>query len=206
VRRIRSEALLAPCASLGRLDEPGLRLLKDAGLARYHHNLESSRTFFPHLCTTHTWDERLATLRAAQAAGLEVCSGGLFGAGETWEDRVDLALALRDLGVQQVPINFLNPIPGTPLENQPRLAADEGLRLIAIYRLLLPTATLRLCGGRPTTLGERQAEMFHAGANALMTGDYLTTAGLSPDADRALVANLGLTLDAPAGAPHTASR
>jgi len=194
IRRILETTSLQPCASLGQLTGEQLRALRQAGLRRFHHNLETSQRFYPQVCTTHSWDERIATVRAAQAAGLEVCSGGLFGLGESWEDRIDLGLTLRTLGVESVPINFLNPVPGTALADHPRLTAEEGLRIISVYRLLLPRATIRVCGGRPTTLGARQVDMFRAGANALMTGDYLTTAGISPTTDRAMIENLGFRL------------
>ncbi len=195
IRLIRAETPLKPCASLGRLSEAELARLQAAGLERYHHNLETSKRFFPQICSTHSWRERVETVRAAQRVGLEVCSGGLFGLGEKWADRIDLALALRELDVRSVPLNFLTPVPGTPLADRRPLEADEGLRIIALFRLLLPRASLRICGGRPTTLGARQAELFAAGADALMTGDYLTTAGISPATDRAMVEGLGLRLE-----------
>jgi len=194
VRQIRQETGLEVSASLGMLGEKELRQLQAAGITRYHHNLETSRAFFPNICTTHAWDERLATLRRVQALGLELCSGGLFGLGEGWADRIDLALTLREVGVRSVPLNFLNPIPGTPLQDRPPLSADEALRIVALYRFLLPEATLRICGGRPITLGERQDEVFRAGANALMTGNYLTTPGQDPESDAALVGRCGLRL------------
>lgn len=194
--RIQRADRLHPCASLGTLSVEQLRELKRGGLTRYHHNLETSERFFPSICTTHTWAERVQTVRNAQAAGLEVCSGGLFGLGEGWDDRIDLALTLRELGVRSVPVNFLSAIPGTPLEHQPRLSADEALRILAVFRYLMPTATLRVCGGRPAVLGERQREMFGAGANAFMTGNYLTTAGQDPESDRRMVAEQGLTIQA----------
>lgn len=195
IRRIPEEAGLRPCASLGSLRAGQFDRLRESGLSRYHHNLETSRRFFPSICTTHTWDERVETVRRARDAGLEVCSGGLFGLGETWEDRVDMALTLRELAVDSVPVNFLNPVPGTPLEDEARLLADEGLRILAVYRFLLPKANIRVCGGRPSTLGSRQREMFRAGASAYMTGDYLTTSGISPETDRSLLEELGLRLD-----------
>ncbi len=203
VRRIVAETDLEVSASLGMLGEADLGRLRDAGIARYHHNLETSRAFFPRICTTHSWDERLATLRQAQSLGIELCSGGLFGLGEGWEDRVDLALVLRDLGVRSVPLNFLNPIPGTALQNQPPLVADEALRIVAVYRFLLPEATIRICGGRPLVLAQRQDEIFRAGANALMTGNYLTTPGLDPGADTAMVHAAGLRLRGKDGAERS---
>lgn len=197
VRRIRAETPLAVSGSLGMQSEENLRRLKDAGITRYHHNLETSRAFFLQICTTHSWDARLATLHRARKIGLELCSGALFGLGEVWADRIDLALVLRELAVRSVPLNFLNPVPGTALEHQPPLSSDEALRIIAVYRLLLPEATLRVCGGRPLVLKDQQAEIFAAGANALMTGDYLTTSGITPATDRQMLKDAGFELAAP---------
>lgn len=203
IRRIPDETPFLPCASLGALKPDQFRALKDAGLTRFHHNLETSEAFYPNICTTHNWQQRVDTVRAAQDAGLEVCCGGIFGLGETWDDRIDLACTLRDLGIRSVPVNFLNPVPGTPLEHHKPLPAEEGLRILAVYRHLLPQATIRVCGGRPAVLGERQEEMFAAGANALMTGDYLTTAGISPQTDRAMIHRLGLHISTePCGHRH----
>jgi biotin synthase len=191
--RVRTPRLRL-CGSFGALGPAGLARLKAAGLARYHHNLETAERFFPSVCTTHDWASRIATLDAATEAGLEVCAGGLFGLGESWADRVDLALALRERRVSSVPVNFLTPIPGTPLGTRPRLGAEEALRILAIYRLLLPRATLRVCGGRPDTLGPRQGAIYAAGANALMTGPYLTTDGIDPAADRTTAEAAGMVV------------
>ncbi len=182
------------CGSLGRLGEKSLALLKDAGLTRYHHNLESSEKFYPKLCSTQGWQDRLATVQRAQGIKLECCSGGLFGLGESWEDRIDFAFTLKELGVQHVPINFLHAHKGTPLAHMPPLSSAEALRIIAVFRHILPTATLRICGGRPTTLGERQSEIFAAGANALMTGDYLTTKGKGIEDDCRMITDQGLEI------------
>ncbi len=191
---IRERFGLEVSASLGRLSPAALAMLKNSGLQRYHHNLETSAAFYPSICTTQRWEEKLNTLRAAREAGLELCSGGLFGMGESWEDRIELALTLRALDVRSVPLNFLNPIAGTPLAMQPPLAAEEALRIIALYRLLLPRATIRLCGGRPLVLADRQADALRSGANGLMTGNYLTTPGFAPVQDRRLVESIGLRL------------
>ena len=182
------------CASLGRLAGEELIELKQSGIARFHHNLESSEAYYPEICSTQTWTQRLDTVKAAQAAGLDICSGGLFGLGESWADRIDLALALRELGVDSVPINFLYAHEGTPLRNTPPMAAAEALRIIALYRFLLPATTLRICGGRTHVLGDRQPELFAAGANGMMTGNYLTVAGTQYEADRAMIRNLGLEI------------
>lgn len=184
------------CGSLGRLGSEAMASLRQAGLVRFHHNLETSEDFYPAVCTTQKWRDRLETVRRARDTGLEVCSGGLFGLGESWEQRVDFALRLRQEGVRHVPINFLHPRPGTKLEGQPLLEPLEALRIIAVLRHILPTATLRVCGGRPEVLGDMQSLMFTAGANALMTGDYLTTAGHGPEEDCAMIEAQGLEIAA----------
>ncbi|WP_297670089.1 biotin synthase BioB [uncultured Desulfovibrio sp.] len=180
------------CASLGRLPAESLARLRAAGLTRLHHNLETSRNFYPQICTSQTWDQRRDTALRAVEAGLTVCSGGLFGLGESWEDRVDFAFSLKGMGVRHVPLNFLHPHPETPLAGRPPLDATEALRIIAVFRHILPDATLRVCGGRPLTLGARQREIFAAGANALMTGDYLTTRGQGVAHDLAMIEAQGL--------------
>lgn len=180
------------CASLGRLPQNNLEELYAAGLKRYHHNLESSEKFYPSLCTTQRWQDRAATVRAAKQAGLEVCCGGLFGTGESWNDRIDFAFELRELGVDNIPLNFLYPHPGTPLAGQAILSADEALRIIALFRHILPAATLRICGGRTIVFADREDEIFSAGANALMTGNYLTTTGQGIEHDIEMLSRLGL--------------
>ena len=180
------------CASLGAISEDQARQLAAAGIDRYHHNLETSRRRFGELVTTHSYDERLETLAAAKRAGLDVCCGGLFGLGETWADRIDLAVTIRDdVGPVSVPLNFLNAIPGTAMADQVPLTPEECLATIAIFRLLLPTADIKVAGGRERCLGDRQRDIFHAGATSLMTGDYLTTCGQGTDYDLAMVAEMG---------------
>ena len=180
------------CASLGQLDTPSLRQLQTAGFSRYHHNLETSERFYPSICTTQRWRDRLATVERVKELGWTVCSGGLFGLGETWEDRWELALTLQKLEVDSVPINFLHSIHGTPLANHPPLSPDEALRIVALFRLTLPKATIRICGGRPTVFASREQDelLFRAGANAFMTGNYLTTSGISPEKDRETIGRL----------------
>lgn len=175
------------CASLGRLPDPSLKTLREAGISRYHHNLETSERFYPNICTTQSRRDRYRTVRRAKDLGLETCSGGLFGLGETWQDRFELARTLADLQVDSVPVNFISPVPGTPFQTRPILEADEALRIIAMLRILLPQASIRVCGGRPRTLNDRQAELFDAGADAIMTGDYLTTQGISLQTDLELL-------------------
>ncbi|MGE4557953.1 MAG: biotin synthase BioB [Desulfovibrionaceae bacterium] len=184
-------------ASLGLADTPKLVRLKQCGLAGYHHNLETSRRFYPEICTTRSFDDNVRTVRDAIAAGLMVCSGALFGLGETWDDRVDLALTLRGLNVRSVPVNFLHPIPGTPLANRPVLSRREALKIVALYRLLLPEAHLRICGGRTTVFGEtdKMAPMT-AGASGLMIGDYLTLKGPDAASDIRGLEELGFTINA----------
>lgn len=189
---LRAEGEISLCASLGLMTLDELRRLKNAGLARFHHNLETSRRFFPSICTTHTYDDKIATIQNALEAGLEVCSGGIFGMGETWADRIEMAVELRRLGINSVPINVLVPIPGTALAARPFLSAEEVRRIVAIYRFLLPDAAIRLAGGRKRfpDFGE---SFFQAGADAAITGDMLTTSGVSVDSDRRLLERLGRT-------------
>lgn len=197
VEKLSAHRKAPVCASLGRLDSSDFSKLKAAGITRFHHNLESSKAFYPFVCTTQDWEQRADTVKMALESGLEVCSGGLFGLGESWTDRIDLALELKELGVNSIPINFLYAHPGTPLKDQPPLSAAEALRIIAIYRFMLPTATLRICGGRTQILGDRQQELFAAGANGLMTGNYLTVTGNEPDHDLLMLSDLGLTVSTP---------
>lgn len=179
------------CASLGQISLDSMKKLRDAGLSRLHHNLETSENFYPRVCTTQKWRNRYTTVQNAMHVGFEVCSGGIFGIGESWQDRMDLAQVLKELGVTSVPINFLYPHPGTPLANQPILSSNEALRIIALFRIVLPDTSLRVCGGRPNTLKNIQSQIFAAGANALMTGHYLTTSGITPQTDRYMIENSG---------------
>ena len=188
--RILQETSLSVCASVGLLGEADYRKLRQAGVDRVHNNLETSRQHFPHICTTHTFADKCAAIRAAQAAGLSVCSGGILGMGETAEDRIDLAFTLDELGVDSVPVNLLNGIPGTPLADQPRLAEEELRRTVAVWRFLLPRVTIRLAGGRGL-LADKGEGCFRAGANGAISGDMLTTAGISGATDRQLLAGLG---------------
>ncbi|MEI7837892.1 MAG: biotin synthase BioB [Planctomycetota bacterium] len=181
------------CASLGELTDDQAKALAAAGITRYNHNLETSRRFFGHVVSTHSYDDRLATLDAAKRAGLELCCGGIFGMGETWQDRVDLAVTLRDrVGPRIVPMNFLNPIPGTPLANTQPLAAIEVLVIVAVFRLAMPTTDLMIAGGRESNLRSLQSWVFHAGATSCISGNYLTTEGQPAAADLTMLADLGL--------------
>lgn len=178
--------------SVGALERSQVRELVGAGVTSANHNLETSERFYPSICTTHDWRERARNVELLRDEGLDPCSGGIFGMGETWADRVDLALALRRLGVRRVPVNFLDSVRGTPLEGRGPMAAREALRVIAVLRLILPDATIRVCGGRERVLGPLQPLMFDAGASATMLGDYLTTEGRPGEEDLALIRSLGL--------------
>ncbi|MGM9629848.1 biotin synthase BioB [Butyricicoccus sp.] len=190
IRAVREQTGIAVCISNGLLDEASYRKLKEAGATRVHNNLESSRQFFPSVCTTHTFDEKCAAIRAAQAAGLSVCSGGIVGMGETMEDRIDMVLELRELGVHSIPVNMLNPIPGTPYETLPKLTNDDMCRIVAVFRFLIPDASIRLAGGRGL-LPDKGRACFCSGANAAISGDMLTTSGITVETDMAMLRELG---------------
>jgi biotin synthase len=197
VRRLRAETALEPCASLGLMREPELARLEAAGLMHYHHNLETARSFFPKVCTTHSYDAQLETIRTAKRLGFKLCSGGILGMGETPEQRVELAEEIRALGIECVPLNFLNPRPGTPMANVKAITAGECLAAIAVFRLMLPAAHIFVMGGREVNLGERQDLIFRAGANGTMVGNYLTSAGRAPDQTVAMAEEQGLRLRPP---------
>ncbi len=190
IQRIRAEAGILVCVSFGLLTEEQFRKLKAAGVSRVHNNLETSERNFPNICTTHTFQDKVQAIRAAQAAGLSVCSGGIMGLGETVEDRIDMALSLRELGIKSVPVNMLNPIPGTPFEKNERLTNEDMRRIVAVYRFILPDASIRLAGGRGL-LPDKGKGCFSSGANAAISGDMLTTAGITVQTDLALLKELG---------------
>lgn len=192
-QRLAGAGLPPACASLGELDDATALRLAAMGVQRYNHNLESSRRFYSQVVTTHGYDDRLATLERARRAGMELCCGGIFGLGESWEDRVDLALTLRDqVRPQVVPLNFLHPIAGTRLEGAVRLRPEECLQIIALFRFVLPRTDLKVAGGRAVNLGPAQARMFQAGATSCIVGNLLTTCGPTAQEDRNLVKGLGL--------------
>ncbi len=193
IKRVR-EVGLSPCATLGTLSRDQLAHLKAAGLERYHHNIETSREYFPRICTTHTFDERLEVLRNARSLGLSVCSGGILGMGEHMEDRINMAFTLREIDVDSVPINFLMPIMGTPLETIAAITPLEGLLSIALFRFILPEKEIRICAGRGTALRQLHPLIFAAGADGFMIGNYLTKSGLDPNDDLLMVRDLGLHL------------
>ncbi len=195
LRRIKSETSIDPSCSLGILGAETAQLLKDAGMATYHHNLETSRSFFPNICTSHDYEDDVETVRAVKSVGLKVCCGGIFGLGESFSHRVELAETLRELKVDTVPINFLNPVEGTRLADANFLTPMECLKIIAIYRFMLPDKCLTVCGGREKNLRELQSWIFLAGASGMMTGNYLTTPGRSPEIDRQMLGDLELTVE-----------
>ncbi|MCS6943111.1 MAG: biotin synthase BioB [Geminocystis sp.] len=192
VRDIIAHTSLKPCCALGELTIEQAKALKEAGVTRYNHNLESSANFYKNIVTTHTWQDRVETVKNLKAVGIQACTGGIIGMGESWEDRVDLALAVRELEVESVPINFLNPREGTPLGHLPKLNPLEALKTIAIFRFILPTQILRYAGGREAVLGEWQKQGLKSGINAMLIGNYLTTLGQPPEEDHAMLAELGL--------------
>jgi biotin synthase len=194
VERIRAELGLETCVSLGNLTASDVSYLLSRGLRSVHHNLETSRSFFPQVCTTHDYEEDVAAVRAAKAAGAWVCCGGIFGLGESPGDRVELALTLRELEVDSIPVNFLNPVPGTALAGRRELSPTGCLRIIAMLRLTNPTREIIVCGGREVNLRDLQALMFAAGATGTMAGNYLTTEGRPAEEDLRMVRDLGLTL------------
>lgn len=183
---------IKPCGSLGMLTEKEAMGLKQAGLFRYHHNLETSRSFFSSICTTHEYDDDIETNKAAKKAGLSVCCGGIIGLGETMEHRIEMAMTIREIGADSVPLNILNPIPGTPLEGSDPLSPIEILLTVSIYRFLLPHTDIRLCGGKEKNLRQLLPLALVAGCNSLMTGNYLTTTGREASQDIAMIRDLGL--------------
>ena len=181
------------CASHGLLSETHLNILKQSGVTMYHDNIETSRKFFPKICTTHTFDEKMECIRAAQRVGLNICCGGIIGMGEDWNDRIDMAFTLSELKVDSIPINALMPIKGTPLENNKPLTEDEIIRSIVIFRYLNPSADVRLAAGR-SLMKENGKEAFFSGANATLTGDMLTTSGNNTAQDMAMLKENGFDL------------
>lgn len=193
VRKIKGELDIQVCTSLGLLDQTQAARLAAAGVDRYNHNLESSQNFYPSICGTHTWQERVKTVSTARAAGMEICCGGLIGMGESDEDRVDLALSLRELDVQSIPVNFLDPRPGTPLEKCARMNPREALRVLAMFRFVHPDRELRIAGGREAVLRSMQPLSLYA-ANSMFTEGYLTTPGQGAQRDLDMLADGGFNV------------
>ena len=197
---IREQTGLQTCASIGLVDKETLAELQAAGMDAVHHNLETARSFHDQIVETHSYDDEVETIKAGKELGMYVCAGGIFGMGESWEQRIELATELRDLDVDSVPLNFLNARPGTPLAGLDELTPFDCLKIIALFRLVLPTKDLIVCGGRQIQLQDRQRELFEAGANGIMLGDYLTTTGGKTSVDLQMLEDQGLVVRPP---PHT---
>ena len=191
--KIKKECNIMLCASMGFLTKQQFIKLKKSGVSRYHCNLETSREFFPNICTTHTYNDKINAINIAKKIGFEICSGGIFGMGETFQDRIDMFFELYNLGVKSVPINILNPIKNTPFENNKILSQEEVLRTVAIARFILPDAFIRLAGGR-LLFKDKGVSLFSSGANATITGDMLTTNGTSIDEDCDTINKLGFKI------------
>jgi biotin synthase len=193
IKRIGQETTINRCCSLGLLSEKHIAALKEAGITRYHHNLETSESFFPQICSTHSYKDRVETIKRIKAAGIQVCSGGIIGMGESWLQRVELAFALKELDADSIPINILNPIPDTALSGQARLRPLEIFQTFAIFRLILPTKIIRYAGGRENSLGELVPLGFLSGVNGMLISNYLTTQGRGAEGDLNTLTGLGLT-------------
>jgi len=198
VRRIDRELPIDPCASLGIVGTEELERLRDAGLCRYHHNLETAESFWPSICSTRPWQESVRTVEEARALGLPVCSGGIFGLGETLGQRVELLEAIAGLDVDSVPLNFFHPIPGTPLEALAELSPLDCVRIVAVARLMMPEREIRVCGGREHNLRDLQSWILLAGADGVMVGGYLTTRGRQIADDVRMFLDAGFELARPA--------
>lgn len=183
------------CVSIGHLPKKHIEKLKKAGLTKCHHNLETSRRFFPKICSTHSYDKRIETIKYLKEARVKICSGGIFGLGEKWDDRINLAFILKELKVDSVPLNFLIPIKGIPLDDTELLSPIEALRIIALFRYILVDKDIRICAGREKVLRDLQSLIFYAGANGMMIGGYLTQSGRKIKDDLQMLTNLGLQLN-----------
>ncbi|MBL3582164.1 biotin synthase BioB [Oleidesulfovibrio alaskensis] len=192
VVRIRARTHLSPCASLGQLSPQAAAMLRQAGLERYHHNLETARSFFASVCTTHDYDEDIYTVKLAREAGLAVCCGGILGLGESRAQRAELSGQIKRCRADSVPVNLLTPVAGTPLERMDPLPPFEALRTIAVFRFMHPRADILVAGGREHVLGEYRSWTFISGANGLMVGNYLTTAGRSTADDYTMLRHMGV--------------
>jgi biotin synthase len=205
ITKIHEETDLESCASLGLMSREHLLRLKDAGMINYHHNIETSRSYFPNIVTSHTFDEEVETLKHAKELGFQVCSGGILGMGESQDQRVEFAFNLKDIGPNSIPLNFLNPRPGTPLAHLNDLTPLDCLKSISMVRMVMPKTELFVCGGREVNLKESQDQIFDAGASGTMLGNYLTTKGRSPEEDMAMIRAQGLEVVAPHRKPEAIS-
>lgn len=206
IQKIREQTDVETCASLGLMSREDLLRLKEAGMINYHHNIETARSYFPNIVTSHTWEEEVATVKNAKALGFQVCCGGIFGMGESVEQRVEFIYQLKDIDPDSIPINFLNPRPGTPLADRHDLTPLDCLKIIAVLRLAMPMKELFVCGGREVNMGEWQEKMFDAGASGTMLGNYLTTQGRSPEQDLELIRSQGLVPVSPHRKGKTSAR
>lgn len=187
VREIKKAVGIEACASLGALEKEQLIILKEAGLCRYHHNIETSRRFYPHIVSTHSFEERINTIVAAKELGFEVCSGGIIGMGEDWQDRIDMAYLLKELDVDSVPLNILVPIKGTPLESLEPISCNDAIRTICLFRIILKDKIIKIAAGREAILKDFQAMGFMSGANGMLIGGYLTIHGRDIETDRQFI-------------------
>ncbi|MDI6785712.1 MAG: biotin synthase BioB [bacterium] len=192
IRKIKEEIKIDICVSLGEIDKESARKLKNIGILRYNHNLETSSSYYSQMCTTHEYNDRVKTVKVLKEVGISVCCGGILGMGESIDDRISLALSLRELDVDVVPLNFLNPVAGTPLAEIEMLKPQEALRLIALFRIMLPKKKIKICGGREVVLRDLQSYLFYVGGNGMIVGDYLTTKGRSIKDDLQMIKDLEL--------------
>jgi len=191
VSEIKNKIGIEVCGSLGALEKNELARLRQAGLSRYHHNIETSENFYPQIVSTHSFEQRVNTIKAAKEVGLEVCSGGIIGLGESWGDRIDMALLLKELNVDSVPINLLIPVKGTAFENLRPISCLEAVKTICIFRIILKDKAIKIAAGRETVLKDFQAMGFMAGANGMLIGGYLTVKGRDVEQDYRLVEEIG---------------
>lgn len=191
-RRLRKETSLKLCACLGGIGKEEARILRDTGVTRYNHNLETAKSFFSQIVSTHSYEEREKTIGVVKKIGMEVCSGGIIGMGETFAQRIEFAFALRELEVDSIPINILNPIPGTPLDGKEPLNPLEIIKTMAIFRMILPKPNIRFAGGREVSLKNLQVLGLISGINGMLTGNYLTTKGQGISVDLSMLEDIGL--------------